>query len=78
MKDYFGKEIVEGDIIVYGKSDRRSPLKVGTVVGAEEDTVKVIGDGNTRVGELRKYGLSDKNDRIVILPEYYKGFLGGN
>ena len=76
MKDCFGKEIVEGDIIVYGKSDRHNPLKVGSVVGVEEDVVKVIGDGNTKVGELTNHGLNDRNNRIVVLPEYYKDFLG--
>lgn len=73
MKDYFGKEIRTGDLVVYGKSDRWRPLNVGVVQEVSEDSMKVLGHGNTKAGEISCPWM-DKgvNKRVIVLPESYK------
>lgn len=76
MKDYFGREIQVGDLVVYGKSDRWKPLNVGSVQEVSEDSMKVLGHGNTIAGTIRCSWV-DKgiNKRVVILPESLMEYL---
>jgi len=75
MKDYFKREISVGDFIVYGKSSRHKPLNVGVVQEVTEDTLTVLGDGNSKPGEIRCNSRFDRgvNKRVIILPENYQG-----
>jgi len=61
MKDYFGRDVQAGDVIVYGKSDRNRPLNVGTVKEVWGTTLAVLGNGNTKLGEI-----SDSKRVVVI------------
>lgn len=80
MKDYFGREIKVGDLVVYGKSDRKRPMNVGVVVelNPEDFEIKVVGHNKTKPGSLSFYKnqWDAVNDRIVILPDEYKDLLG--
>lgn len=70
MRDYFGVTIQEGDIVVYGKSCRYNPLAVGIVQSVSEDSMKVLGHGCTKVGEIRCHnGDKGVNRRVVVLSE---------
>lgn len=72
MKDLRGVEIQIGDRVVYGKSDRYNPIKIGTVMDLKEKSITVLGDGNQKTGKIPHYpNLSDINDRIVVLPKDY-------
>ena len=72
MKDYFGKEIQVGDLVVYGKSSRHNPLNVGVVQEVSEDSMKVLGNGNTKAGEISCYPSDNGvNKRVIVLPESY-------
>ncbi|QDP66527.1 MAG: hypothetical protein Tp1111DCM1126091_33 [Prokaryotic dsDNA virus sp.] len=77
MKDYFKREISVGDFIVYGKSSRHKPLNVGVVQEVTEDTLTVLGDGNSKPGEIRCHHHVDNgvNKRVVILPERLQEYL---
>lgn len=77
MKDYFKREINVGDFIVYGKSSRHDPLNVGVVQEVTENTLKVLGDGNSQPGTIHCYPHVDHgiNQRVIVLPESYGGFL---
>lgn len=76
MKDYFGREIKVGDLVVYGKSSRYNPLNVGVVQEVGEDSMKVLGHGNTKAGEISCYSRDNGvNKRVVILPESYGEYL---
>lgn len=72
MKDLRGIEIKAGDRIVYGKSDRHNPIKIGAVIDVEEKVLVVKGDGNVKEGRIPHYPhVSDINSRIVVLPKDY-------
>lgn len=72
MKDYFNKEIQVGDLVVYGKSDRWKPLNVGVVQEVDEDSMKVLGRGNTKAGEISCSWMDNGvNKRVIVLPESY-------
>ena len=72
MKDYFNREIQVGDLVVYGKSDRWRPLNVGVVQEVDEDSMKVLGHGNTKAGEIRCSWMDNGvNKRVIVLPESY-------
>jgi hypothetical protein len=76
MKDYFNKEIKVGDLVVYGKSDRWKPLNVGVVQEVDRDSMKVLGHGNAKAGEISCYrGDNGVNKRVVILPESLMEYL---
>ena len=72
MKDYFGREINVGDTVVYGKSSRYNPLAVGVVQEVFTDSMKVLGHGNTKAGEITCPWMdSGVNKRVVVLPQRY-------
>lgn len=78
MKDYFGREIQVGDLVAYGKSDRWKPLNVGVVQEVSKDSMKVLGHGNTKVGEISCSWMDDGvNKRVIVLPESYGEELSG-
>ena len=66
-KDLRGIEIKVGDRIVYGKSNRDNPIKLGKVISINEDFIEVLGDGNKKTGNIKNYW----NNRILILPKDY-------
>ncbi len=72
MKDYFGKEIQVGDLVVYGKSSRHNPLNIGVVKEVSHSVMEVLGHGNTKQGKIECY-LRDNgvNKRVIVLPESY-------
>lgn len=65
--DKRGVEIVVGDIIAYGKSDRYDPIRIGNVVTITEEYIEVLGRGAPKSGMLPSY----HSDRIVVLPDDY-------
>ena len=72
MKDLRGVDIKKGDRIVYGKSDRHNPIKIGKVEEVQEKALIVLGDGNVKTGKIPHYPhVSDTNERIVVLPKDY-------
>lgn len=72
MKDYFNKEIQVGDLVVYGKSSRYNPLNVGVVQEVDENSMKVLGHGNTKAGEISCSWMDDGvNKRVIVLPGSY-------
>lgn len=74
-KDLRGVIIEEEDYIIYGKSDRYHPVKLGTVVAILEDGIKVLGDGNNKTGKLKAYDISE---RVLVLPCDYRSFDGNS
>lgn len=66
--DIRGVLIEEGDYVAYGKSDRDYPIKLGTVQAVLEDTVEILGDGNTKVGKIPSF----HTKRILVLPDDYR------
>lgn len=72
MKDYFGRDIQVGDLVVYGKSSREKPIGVGRVQSVEQHTMVVMGLNSSKPGEIKQgYSLSGYNERVIILPENY-------
>lgn len=72
MKDYFNKEIQVGDLVVYGKSSRYNPLNIGVVQEVSEDSMKVLGHGNTKAGEISCSWMDGGvNKRVIVLPGSY-------
>ena len=69
MKDLRGVEINIGDRIIYGKSDRNNPIKLGYVKSIDGSNVNVLGDGNKKVGVL--YSRRENSERILVLPDHY-------
>lgn len=67
-KDIRGVIIQEEDYIVYGKSDKDHPIKLGEVVAILEDGVEVLGDGNKKTGKIPSF----HTDRIIVLPDDYR------
>jgi len=74
MKDFYGKEIKSGDLVVYGKADRNRPLMVGYILSVNEEdghwgTVTVQGIKNSKPGTISGFQIEQ---RIVVLPDEYK------
>ena len=63
-----GVEIKKDDRVVYGKSSRYEPIKIGTVVKVESNSVHILGDGNKKIGQISD---SWHGSRIAVLPKDY-------
>ena len=61
MKDMFNNEIKINDYIVYGKSNRWFPIKIGEVLSVDDNQLEVLGLGN------QKTGIITDSSRIMIL-----------
>lgn len=63
-KDMLGNIININDRIVYGKSNRHDPIKLG-IVEYFDNGVVVLGDGHTKTGLIK-----DSERRIVVIKPY--------
>tara|TARA_R110000850_G_C9686730_1_gene438534 strand:- start:6 stop:236 length:231 start_codon:yes stop_codon:yes gene_type:complete len=67
-KDMRGIVILVGDYVMYGKSSRNNPVNLGEVKGVTEAGISVLGDGNSKVGYLSNFTISE---RVLVLPNSY-------
>lgn len=63
--DMLGNEISIDDNIVYGKSSRYNPIKLGVVHDINEKGIVVLGEGNSKTGLLQ-----DTKTRVLSLTAF--------
>ena len=61
-----GEVLKVGDVVVYGKSDRNSPIALGTIVNITEDTIHIL---------KREYIVGKENKKASKIPTYHCGRL---
>lgn len=66
-KDIRGVIIIEGDRVIYGKSCRYNPIKMGTVQKVDGKQLTVLGDGNSKPGVIN----NSDSSRVLVLPSDY-------
>lgn len=71
--DMVGNELREGDLVVYGKSNRHDPINIGRIelIDIGNDEIHVLGRGNSKTGITR---LSNSS-RMLQLGDNYEVYL---
>lgn len=65
--DKRGIVIEVDDVIVYGKSGRYDPIRIGVVLKISEDYIEVLGRDSPKSGMIPSYHAN----RIIVLPDDY-------
>ena len=80
IKDMLGIDIVEDDLVVYGRSNRNKPINIGIVKGfkvVDNPTksyyldILIQGKGNTKLAMIPNF----HSNRLVVLPDSFKDGL---
>lgn len=73
VKDMLDREIVKGDIVVFGKSNRDHPISMGVVLDLDYDKEDILikAIGGVKPSKIPFFHSS----RVIILPEHYIRFM---